>query len=161
MTLTTLAASISAVPGGDSAVDGAAMGLIAVILILAVIVGFLVGGLFIRIAAGAVVKHKPSWKRAFGVLLIMAVAAGLIHGIFDDHNEDTTTGPELLGTLLSYLASSAIVAALLMHADGRRIGFAKGLLVMLLVYACYIGIFIGIFVVGMLIGLSIPLLSGS
>ena len=155
MSLSTLATSAS-----GSAFGGAAMGLVVVTAFLLLIVGCLVGSLFLRIAARVVAKHKPSWKRALGAIAMMMVVSFFIQNLFSDGNPESTSGPEQLGSLLTYLAFSAIAGALLMHADGRRIGFLKGLLVMLLVLACYLGILAAIFVIAIFIGLSIPMLAG-
>lgn len=125
----------------------AGMSLLAVFVVIGV--GLLIAALLLTLSFRWVVGYMPSLLRAFGAVLLTAIASAVALGMARAVGGDG----RLLGLAVQFLIGAGMVNLLLLGGDGLRIGFAKASLVQLV----YTGLCI---IAGLVLGLALVALFG-
>lgn len=117
--------------------------------ILGGIIGFLIGAaigaIFLRWATRIAAGFTPAFGRAYGAVLISGVVSWLIGFVIGRYFVTIGRTPQIqelsVVVFLPLLAQWAILAHLLQYPDGRRLGYGKALLTMLvlMLFAIVIG----------------------
>ena len=131
------------------------MGLICAIPLIAIV--SLIGALFVKLAARIVISEWIPYGDAYKACFMAAIAGALISWIVQCFSPSSGEGmmSNIFALIISFFVSSSIYGNKILHPNTGAIGFAKGILVSLVLYG--IAVVLAIIIVMMAVALGIGL----